>query len=106
MSHLFTELPVQAPPPPPSAEDFPDTPSFVRQPVPKTVVEQMSAPIQVIDPEAYRKQLGRRLRRCISRISASCPGQFLSDHAGHRICDDCSQSEAFRGFSEFSACGF
>jgi hypothetical protein len=104
MSQLFADLPTQLPPPPPVFSD--DTPSFVRQPVTRINVEQVSVPIQVIDPEAYRRQIGRRLRKCISGISQSCLSQFLSDHAGHRICDDCKESESFRGFSEFSACGF
>jgi hypothetical protein len=104
MSQLFADLPAQLPPAPHVFPD--DSPSFVRRPVARITAEQVSVPVEVIDPEAYRRQIGRRPRKCISGISQSCPGQFLSEHPGHRICDDCKQSEAFHGLSEFSACGF
>lgn len=92
MSHLFTELPDQSAPPRlggPARRRY--TPERF---------EQVVVPVAVIDPEEHIKQLARRPRRCMSGISEDCQRrsrQFQSEHAGHRICDECKSSPIWTG---------
>lgn len=64
-------------------------------------MEQLSFGLLITDPQAYRIQTMRQSRRCLS-----CNRQFSSHGPGNRLCSDCKEGESFRGFSEFSACGF
>ena len=37
----------------------------------------------------YYKTRVRKIRRCLGKNCGKPNGQFLSDHAGHRVCADC-----------------
>lgn len=81
----------------PRNDNFPPTPSFVRQPVTWIQPEQIGMPIAVIAPEEYRRLLSQKPRQCLR-----CSKTFHSTGAGHRICSPCKEADAWTSPAEFS----
>jgi hypothetical protein len=52
--------------------------------------EQLTLGLAILDPEAHRRQLARKSRRCLS-----CSTSFMSSGPGNRICTRCRASDAF-----------
>jgi hypothetical protein len=74
------------------------------QPAPRQRIAQVKLPtfgLIITDPDAHRIQVQHKARKCLT-----CGDTFSSHGPGNRICSDCKEGESFRGFSEFSACGF